>query len=229
MNYNLTMKTNLNNRKILIVIINLKEEWEEVYQYMSILHTTINFMFSLMTILLVPFLLYVRFFTLRLNTSKRSISSVKNSDLNEASSSLENLANKKYDDIKNRNELLSNHRIQLAFFMVLNSFLFVMFYFNFTLYEELSDIMSLNEKYFFNIIVIIAIVLHVYLRSTNPGYIEGNSKQQKFDTYGTRSTSNENYCDKCNLNRSAKIGHCPVCMKCIFNRDHHCFWIDIMS
>ena len=187
---------------------------------------TISFLFSLLTIFLIPFLLYIRFFTLRLNSSKKSNISnvVNNSNPKETASLLiENTTNKKYDDVKSSKS--ANPRIQLAFFMILNAFLFVTFYFNYSLYDELNDIMSLQEKYLFNLMIIIAVILHLYLRSSDPGFITSNTNQ-KSETLSTRTTSNENFCDKCNLNRGVNVGHCPVCMKCSFNRDHHCFWVD---
>lgn len=36
----------------------------------------------------------------------------------------------------------------------------------------------------------------------------------------------ENYCDKCKLQRPLRAGHCTVCNVCIRQRDHHCVWID---
>ena len=196
-----------------------------IYVYITL--GTVNFLFSLMTIFLIPFLLYLRFFTLRLSSSKRSnnLNTVTSTNVNEANSLAENPTNKKYDDLKSLNKS-PNPRIQLAFFMILNGFFFVIFYFNLSLYDELSDMMSLQEKYFFNLMIIVAVILHVYLRSSNPGFIISYSKPKGETLSINRAASDENYCDKCNINRGLNVGHCPVCMKCSFNRDHHCFWVD---
>ena len=119
----------------------------------------------------------------------------------------------------------ANRSIQLAYYMVLNSFMFVAIYFNWFLYDELSDVMSLQEKYFFNSMLATACLIHVYLHFSDPGFIDASSKQR---IESLSRGSDENYCDKCSLKRglNLNIGHCPVCMRCSFNRDHHCFWID---
>ena len=73
--------------------------------------------------------------------------------------------------------------------------------------------------------LVIAILLHLYLHYSDPGFIDASSKQK---IEHLSRGSDENYCEKCNLTRgaNANIGHCPICMRCSFSRDHHCFWID---
>jgi len=76
--------------------------------------------------------------------------------------------------------------------------------------------MSYNEWQAFNLVILIALMLHLYLHYSNPGFIVTQSAAFNFASY----------CEKCCLRRDDKAGHCPVCGFCVAERDHHCFWID---
>lgn len=147
---------------------------------------TINIFFTILTVVFIPMLLYIRFFFSRINSPK-------------------------------------NNRIKLAYYLVLNALILVMVIFNNMLYDnELFYVISYEEKLIINILLSLAILLHVFLKYSNPGTVT------KTTGSGISSSNNDEFCKKCNVFKgsSTHIGHCPVCSVCVLNRDHHCFWVD---
>ena len=144
-----------------------------IFFYISI--GTINFVCSLVTLIGIPMLLYVRYFQLRFNKSKS--------------------------------------RNQIAYYMTLVSLITVYIIYNMYLkYEILEDYLAHNCLFLF------VILFHIYLHYSNPGYLVSKNIQEE--------SSSSRFCSKCQINKREKISHCPICEKCIFARDHHCFWID---
>ena len=196
--------------------------WDFVISLLSIfvyeLLGTINIVCSILTVMLIPLILYFRFFMARLYQSRLSHSA----KLNIAASSTAVLKDLTTQP-RNRDE---PQRIQIAFFMILNSLVYILYLFNARLYDELSLVMPQVEKHLFNLLLVSLVAIHVYLHAVDPGFVNKNmpgasqlDPQQLYD----------NYCDKCNIKRAGSashIGHCTVCKSCVLNRDHHCFWID---
>ena len=181
---------------------------------------TFNFICSILTIMLIPILLYTRFFMLRLSMSKSSTSSASNSS---STTILKDLTTQKKKDPINR--------MKIAFFMTFNSFSSMLIIFNFNLHEELTTLMSDYYKNMFSLAILFAIALHFCIHLSNPGFMkkyEPDTKKESTTSQSLRSYRDENYCHKCNLRRSQNgtIGHCTVCQNCVLNRDHHCFWVD---
>ena len=197
-----------------------------------------SFIFSLLTIIIFPILLYVRFFSSRLSYNKQQLNQQQKYNLlsttpmlnSSSSANLKELSDKKHDDLKNANTK-NTYRIQIAHYIVVNSLTMILVLFNFGLYDELSPVMSLNEKYFFNSIMLLALFIHFYLHCSNPGRMSSNessNQQNPNSDVRLNASLDDNYCNKCKLKRGSNstIGHCPICQTCIFNRDHHCFWLD---
>ena len=147
-----------------------------IFFYISI--GTINFIFSLITLMAIPTLLYIRYFQLRFYKSKSE---------------------------KTRN--------QIAYYMTLVSLITVFILYNMYLKYEISEISYTIHNYLFFLVIL----FHVLLHYSNPGYLVSKNSQDE---------RTSRYCDKCQINKQEKISHCPICEKCIFNRDHHCFWLD---
>ena len=138
---------------------------------------TINFVFSLITLIGIPTLLYIRYFQLRFYKSKSE---------------------------KPRN--------QIAYYMTLVSLITVYILYNLYLKYEIYENYTNH-----NFLLILVILFHVYLHYSNPGYLVSKNSQEE---------RTSRYCEKCQINKQVKISHCPICEKCIFSRDHHCFWVD---
>ncbi len=166
------------------------------YRYIA----TLNFALTLLTVALVPSALYARFFIARLRLSSR-----------------QQLFKKSLKELTTNNSSTSaGDKIQIAYFTVLNGLVFVLYFFNAALFDELGAVMSFTEYQVFNLVLVVAIILHLYLHCADPGFVRAHSQ-------GPSSTS---YCEKCSLRRDDQAGHCPVCGLCVARRDHHCFWVD---
>lgn len=168
---------------------------------------SINFICSIITLVTIPFILYLRFFFLRLRKSKKPrILGIK--DLTKQSQSFKNESN-----------------VQIAHFLTLNTLIYMLYLFNSTFYDEVKQAMTKIEKGFFNFALFTAIILHVYLHNTDPGFIkrEPNSEETQAINY---TDQNMSFCERCKIKRQEKTGHCTICKSCVHNRDHHCFWID---
>lgn len=166
---------------------------------------TINFFFSLISIILLPCLIFARFFLVRLSSNRKEASS----------SSTVILASRS----KMNSQAEEKPKIRIAFFMITNCLVISLVLFNLVLHEELSSVMSDWDKLFLNILLISSLLIHICLKYSNPGHVEPNQKL---------SLDDSNYCAKCNIKRDQSywIGHCPVCRRCIMGRDHHCFYVD---
>lgn len=104
---------------------------------------------------------------------------------------------------------------------MVNCLLLSFFLFNIGLHEELSPVMSVSEKFFMNFLLVSALVIHFWLKYSDPGFVDANQRLNS-------SLDDSNYCDKCNLKRDQSnwVGHCPICSNCVLGRDHHCFYVD---
>ena len=147
--------------------------------FFYVLFGTINFIFSLLTLTLIPGLLYLRFFQQRFYKKK------------------------------------SKTRNQIAYYMTLVSLITVFILYNLYLKYEL------NEQYLFhNLIFLTIIILQIYLHYSNPGILVSKRVNVVQET--------NRYCTTCQIDKqnNLKISHCPICERCIYSRDHHCFWLD---
>ncbi|CAF0804934.1 unnamed protein product [Brachionus calyciflorus] len=154
--------------------------------YLFIKIGTINFFGSLLSIVILPLLIYPRFFITRKNNSKAK----------------------------------QTIKIKIGFYLILNCLLINIYFLNFDMIE-LSNNLSKLEFYFFDLLLIGALILLVYLKNSDPGYIK-----MERPTYIDASND---YCKVCYLKKDRKedkFGHCTQCSRCIYKRDHHCFWID---
>jgi palmitoyltransferase len=212
-----------------------KLNWDFVLSLVSIflyqLFGTINYICSILTIFTVPTLLYLRFFFVRLKQSRNNISSIMSPS---STLILKELST------QSKNKSKDSNRIQIAYYIVLNTLTYLIYLFNFKLVYELESVISASERILFNINLVTLIILHIYLHLSNPGFIE------KTYSYGKKSNTaaideksvalnpqqlynylDGNHCEKCGIKRDkAHIGHCSMCGSCVLNRDHHCFWID---
>jgi palmitoyltransferase len=168
---------------------------------------TNSFFSSILTILIIPCVLYFRFFLSRIAFNKKGLTN--NLTSSKSENDLKNLKNTK----KNDND------IQIAFFIMLNALLIILIIYNFSLSYELKS--SKSQYFIINFFIISNLCMHFYLHFSNPGFLIPSPNTIK-------NIHNDNYCKKCNINRDSEsnIGHCPLCKYCSYKRDHHCFWID---
>ena len=81
----------------------------------------------------------------------------------------------------------------------------------------------LSIPYF--ILTFIFFIFYIYLIFSNSGVIE----PPKNFNYRTCLEKNENladYCPKCKIKFNKRSKHCVVCDKCVYNFDHHCYWVN---
>lgn len=168
---------------------------------------TINFLSSILTIFIVPMLIYLRFISLRISLANSSSSS--------SGPSMIGIVNK-------NNSQSSKVQIKLAFYMILNCFVILFIWYLNGFAYELKSVMSDLENLLIQGCLLVSILFLIYLKRSNPG----RAKPLNLDAAYIKNDSTI-FCSKCNLMKdSQETGHCPVCEKCIFKRDHHCFWID---
>ena len=149
--------------------------------YLLVLIGTMNIICTFLLILIIPIIIYPRFFSLRRADSKNPQQTVK-----------------------------------IGYYLILNSLLLNLFVFN---YEKFENLLKL-ELFILNILLIGSLIFLVYLKNSDPGVL-------KTEESPTRNI--EDFCKTCFVRkhfRTDRIGHCPQCSKCIYKRDHHCFWID---
>ncbi|RNA38943.1 palmitoyltransferase ZDHHC23 [Brachionus plicatilis] len=141
---------------------------------------TLGFMFSILSIFILPLIIYPAFFWTR--TTKRSST------------------------------------VKIGFFLILNILLVNICILNFKL--EYTDGFESVEFYALNFWLLTALVYLFVMKNSDPGFL----KIQPADHF----LSND-YCNKCKILKDVKcdnFGHCPQCSRCVYKRDHHCFWID---
>lgn len=81
----------------------------------------------------------------------------------------------------------------------------------------------LSIPYF--ILTFIFFIFYIYLIFSNSGVIE----PPKNFNYRTCLEKNENladYCPKCKIKFNKRSKHCVICDKCVYNFDHHCYWVN---
>lgn len=141
---------------------------------------TIGFIFSILSIFILPLIIYPIFFMKR--RAKRSST------------------------------------VKTGFFLFLNAFMINIYVLNFKL--EYMDGFKNVEFYTLNFLLLSALIFLFTMKNSNPGYVK---YQSNLISLG------KDYCRQCNILKDLKsdnFGHCPQCSRCIYKRDHHCFWID---
>lgn len=108
--------------------------------------------------------------------------------------------------------------VKTGFFLILNALIINMYVLNFKL--EYMDGFKTKEFYTLNFLILSALIFLFTMKNSDPGFIK---TQSNINSLG------KNYCKQCNILKDLKSdnsGHCPQCSRCIYQRDHHCFWID---
>ena len=121
---------------------------------------------------------------------------------------------------------LSTSKNKLAFYVLSISLLALLYIYEFKLNGLFRLHDHFNYYYLINkLLFLTAIVLHICLHVSNPGRLKPSTIASNRNN---SDSVNDNYCNKCNLYKydKYKIGHCPICSACIYERDQHCFFID---
>ena len=185
---------------------------------------TLNILCSFVAVLVIPTLLYARFFLYRLAPSLHSRKLV-----TVASSSTMTTTTASGDKGNNSsNQTLPKRTFRMAHFLVLNTLAALLVFYNTLLSDEMHS--SSAQWYTINALISLNIVIHMTLHCSNPGFVTPSTPTRalRAQSSSAAAASGDNYCAKCRLNRDARstIGHCPICECCVYKRDHH--WYDLL-
>ena len=156
---------------------------------------SINFTCSIIILVLIPFILYLRLFISRfVKPKKPPVLNIK--DLTKQSQSLNDNQNK----------------IEIAHFLTINTLIYMLYLFNTIFYYEIKSVMTEIDRNIFNFILTTAIILHLYLHKSNPGLV--NRRQE--------NSGHCPICKSCVINRDH---HCFWVDNCIGLYNHRIFVI----
>jgi palmitoyltransferase len=158
---------------------------------------TINGLFSLIAIVLMPCFIFVRFFVSRLSSNRLESALINH----------------------NNNNSVQKPKIKIAYYMISNCLIICFILYNVILHKELLPVQTENEQILINLLLVTAILVHFGLKMSNPGFIASNHISNPDDVNYCLSCNLKR-------DQSYTIGHCPICRQCTFGRDHHCFYVD---
>lgn len=120
----------------------------------------------------------------------------------------------------------SRTNIYIVFFIQIFTGLILMFIM-FPLMAEANETCRLNKtiNYSYFILTFLFFLVYIYLIFSNSGVIlpDKNFDYLKVLDSGTNLAE---YCPKCKVKFNKRSKHCVICDKCVYNFDHHCYWVN---
>lgn len=149
--------------------------WDFVFSLVCLLvyisFGTINFFCSLLTIMLIPVLLYTRFFAARLAMSRGGSQGADHSGAY-ATHSLRELSTQRQRLARSSPSASSDPaRIQIAYFVILNALSLIFVAFNYSLRDELT-LLGHSEKNLISFLLLFGIGFHLYMHYSDPGFVD---------------------------------------------------------
>lgn len=92
-----------------------------------------------------------------------------------------------------------------------------------TINNNCNIINLLSIPYF--ILTTMFFVFYIYLIFSNSGVIQPPS-HFNYLTCLEKKENLADYCPKCKIKFNKRSKHCVVCDKCVYNFDHHCYWVN---
>ena len=107
----------------------------------------------------------------------------------------------------------------MLFFIILHIIIFCLTFFILIPY--------FNNTYFsisYLVITGLVFVLYITLSFSNPGKIINYQYRDLLDIV-EKGEEVDDFCPYCLVKKTYRSMHCLVCQKCIYDFDHHCFWV----
>ena len=109
--------------------------------------------------------------------------------------------------------------INMLFFIILHIMIFCLTFFILIPY--------FNNTYFsisYMVITGLVFILYITLSFSNPGRIVNYQYKDLLDIVEKGEEIDE-FCPYCLVKKAYRSMHCLVCQKCVYDFDHHCFWV----
>ena len=120
----------------------------------------------------------------------------------------------------------SRMNIYIVFFIQIFTCLVLMFIM-FPIMAEANETCRLNNiiNYTYFILTFLFFAVYIYLIFSDSGVILPDKNFDYLKVLDSGMNLAE-YCPKCKVKFNKRSKHCVICDKCVYNFDHHCYWVN---